>query len=103
MKNDLGKRRILAVVLGTSWSITLLAFIYIAVNADKQAEEKEEFLKARIEIKVCQEKAEALAKQLGDRENQLRRSLAELENALVETRLAKEFAQEQSKMAIKRK
>jgi len=103
MKNDLTKRRILAVVLGTSWCLTLLAFVYIAVNADKQAKEREEFLKAKIEVKVCQEKAEALVKQLGDRENQLRRSLAELENALVETRLAKEFKQEQSKMAIKKK
>jgi TolA-binding protein len=103
MKDDLTKKRILAVVLGTSWSITLLAFVYMAVNADKQAQEREEFLKAKIEVKVCQEKAEALVKQLGDRENQLRRSLAELENALVETRLAKEFKQEQSKMAIKKK
>lgn len=103
MKNDLAKRRILAIVLGTSWCITALAFIYIAVNADKQAKEKEEFLKARIEVTVCQEHAETLPKQLGDRENQLRRSLAELEKALVETRLVKEFAKEQSKIAIERK
>jgi hypothetical protein len=103
MKNDLTKRRILAVVLGTSWSITLLAFIYIGVNADKHAKAKEEFLKAKIEMKVCQEHAETLSMQLGDRENQLRRSLAELEKTLVETRLAKEFAHEQSKLAMKRK
>jgi hypothetical protein len=103
MKNDLTKRRVLAVVLGTSWSITLLAFVYIAVNADKQAKEKEEFLKARLEVKVCQEKAETLVKQLGDRENQLKSSIVQLEQALIETRLAKDFAFEQSKIAIKRK
>lgn len=103
MKNDFGKRRILAVVLGTSWCLTLLAFVYIAVNADKQAKEREEFLKAKIEVKVCQEKAEALVKQIVACENQLKNSVVQLEQALVETRLAKEFAQEQSKMALKRK
>jgi hypothetical protein len=54
-------------------------------------------------MKVCQEHAETLSMQLGDRENQLRRSLAELEKTLVETRLAKEFAHEQSKLAMKKK
>jgi uncharacterized protein YlxW (UPF0749 family) len=97
LKNELTKRRILAVVLGTSWSITLLAFIYIAVNADKQAKSKEEFLKARVEIKVCQEKAEALANEIVGRENQLKSSYSQLEKALVETRLAKEFARNNRK------
>jgi hypothetical protein len=101
MKNDLVKRRILAVVLGTSWSITLLAFVYIAVNADKQAKEKEEFLKARLEVKVCQEKAEALAKGAANQEKLLRKSYEELQQALVETRMAKEFAMEQAKSAVK--
>jgi hypothetical protein len=101
MKNDLVKRRILAVVLGTSWSITLLAFVYIAVNADKQAQEKEEFLKARLEVKVCQEKAEALAKGAANQEKLLRKSYEELQQALVETRMAKEFAMEQAKSAVK--
>ena len=103
MKNDLTKRRILAVVLGTSWCLTLLAFVYIAVNADKQAKEREEFLKAKIEVKVCQEKAEALVKQIVACENQLKNSVVQLEQALIETRLAKDFAFEQSKIAIKRK
>jgi hypothetical protein len=93
----------LAVVLGTSWCITLLAFVYIAINADKQAKENEEFLKARIEAKVCQEKAEALVKQIVACENQLKNSIVQLEQALIETRLAKDFAFEQSKIAIKRK
>jgi hypothetical protein len=101
MKNDFVKRRILAVVLGTSWSITLLAFVYIAVNADKQAKEKEEFLKARLEVKVCQEKAEALAKGAANQEKLLRKSYEELQQALVETRMAKEFAMEQAKSAVK--
>jgi hypothetical protein len=101
MKNDLVKRRILAVVLGTSWSITLLAFVYIAVNADKQAKEKEEFLKARLEVKVCKEKAEALAKGAANQEKLLRKSYEELQQALVETRMAKEFAMEQAKSAVK--
>ncbi|MCA4897017.1 MAG: hypothetical protein ING84_18615 [Cytophagales bacterium] len=101
MKNDLVKRRILAVVLGTSWSITLLAFVYIAVNADKQAKEKEEFLKARLEVKVCQEKAEALAKGAANQEKLLRKAYEELQQALVETRMAKEFAMEQAKSAVK--
>jgi hypothetical protein len=101
MKNDLTKRRVLAVVLGTSWSITLLAFVYIAVNADKQAKEKEEFLKARLEVKVCQEKAEALAKGAANQEKLLRKSYEELQQALVETRMAKEFAMEQAKSAVK--
>jgi len=103
MKSDLTKRRILAVVLATSWSITLLAFVYMAVNADKQAQEREEFLKAKIEVKVCQEKAEALVKQVVTCENQLKSSIVQLEQALIETRLAKDFAFEQSKIAIKRK
>ncbi len=103
MKNDLAKRRILAIVLGTSWCITALAFIYIAVNADKQAKEKEEFLKARIEIKLCQERAEALGREIVGRENQLKSSIVQLEQALIETRLAKDFAQKQAEMAIKRK
>jgi len=88
-------------VLGTSWSITLLAFVYIAVNADKQAKEKEEFLKARLEVKVCQEKAEALAKGAANQEKLLRKAYEELQQALVETRMAKEFAMEQAKSAVK--
>jgi hypothetical protein len=103
MKSELMKNRTTAVVMGTSWCIALLALVYTKVREEERFEEREEFLKTRIEVKVCQEKAGTLVKEIVDRENQLRRSLAQLENALGEARLAKEFAQEQSKRAIKRK
>jgi hypothetical protein len=103
MKNELMKNRITAVVIGTSWCIALLALVYTKVKEEERFEEREEFLKARIEVKVCQEKSEALAKEIVDRENQLKSSIVQLEQALIETRLAKDFAQEQSKIAIKRK
>lgn len=89
--------------MGTSWCIALLALVYTKVKEEERFEEREEFLKARIEVKMCQEKAEALVKEIAGRENQLKSSYVQLEKALVETRLAKEFAHEQSKMAIKRK
>lgn len=103
MISELTKNRITAVVMGTSWCIALLALVYTKVKEEERFEEREEFLKARIEVKMCQEKAEALVKVIAGRENQLKSSYAQLEKALVETRLAKEFAQEQSKIAIKRK
>ena len=53
MKSELTRNRIRAVAMGTSWYIALLALIYIKVKEVERFEEKEEFLKARIEVKVC--------------------------------------------------
>lgn len=101
-KSELTKNRIGAVVMGTSWGITFLALVYIKVVADRRLVEREEILNARIELKQCREKEEAVAIQLRKHETLLRSSYSQLEKALSETRMAKEFAQEQSKLAMKK-
>jgi hypothetical protein len=53
MKSELMNKRITAVVMGTSWCIALLALVYTKVKEEERFDEREEFLKARIEAKVC--------------------------------------------------
>jgi uncharacterized protein YlxW (UPF0749 family) len=103
LSNEINKNRIRAVVLGGSWCITFLAFIYIKVNTDKQTEQKEKFLRARIELNECQEKKETSVEQVKNQEIQLRRSMEQLQKALEETRQAKEYALEQAKVVAGKK
>jgi len=98
----LRRARIVSIILGVALLFSIGLFFYGLINKIQAQKEKEtaqqetkKALAAREDAERSRKVAEEQTREVLKKEEQLKKSYAELESALIETRLAKDFAQAQ--------